>query len=169
MATKIKQTGESIIKMFFTETKNKETKEISLKRLEISELHQHLPILNEVTRVDLSFNFLNDKSLKTILKLFPNVEELNLSHNYIGNLGLGFILNEFMKIENLNLSYNLIGDKGLMDLKKVPKYLDLQSNYINGTALAKLFTHPNLVRLNLSRNQISNKFLKNTRYSINCN
>ncbi|XP_017020782.1 nephrocan-like [Drosophila kikkawai] len=114
---------------------------LNLSAIRIRSIPRRLPLFgHNLTTLDLSHNFLNDKSLEDIFDLdtyyheegnFPNLSFLNMSNNEVKHIPLKFPLFG-PNLITLDLSHNLLEDVSLESLAEAQS---LQSLYLEGNLL----------------------------------
>ncbi|CUM45801.1 unnamed protein product [Debaryomyces fabryi] len=116
----------------------------------------HNCICGNLKTLDLSYNNINDENLAKLY--FPDlIQDLNLSNNNLHTISNNFNINNLANLRNLNLSNNnLIRISISINISFNLEVLVLSGNNLNNcNFLCKPFFQ-NLLKLNISRNLISN-------------
>jgi hypothetical protein len=122
--------------------------------------------LNSLEILEIPDNRFNDDGMVFIGKL-NNLRKLNIVGNKVTGNGVKYLLS-LSSLEDLDAGCTYLGNDGVktLSLIKSLKYLDVRACGFDDGALASLESMPNLIRINISNNKISepglNKFIHAT-------
>lgn len=159
--------------------------DMSNAKIELEKLEEIVKSSLKVRSLDLSETFLNNLGLKTISSL-DSLEVLSIPDNRFNDDGMLFLgrLNRLRKLnivgnkvtgngvknllslsslEDLDAGCTYLGNDGVKSLSLIKslKYLDVRACGFDDEALSSLESMPNLLRINISNNKISERGLRN--------
>ena len=141
---------------------------LNLSRTNISSQHisifsKNISFLPNLRSINLSYNFLNSKSIRLLKPVLPQLEELSLSSNFISNYGIYHLISQFHKmtrLKKLYLAHCFLKSKDILSLSSSIgsltnlEYFSIQGNKCNTFSFCYLLesipSH-NLIYLNLGK------------------
>lgn len=119
----------SITSKIFKNIASLELSNLRILHLDDNDIHEFpKKVLPNLEDLSVNFNGIQDKSLKSLVLMFPNLQKLALSHNHITDQG-AIILSQLKCLRELNLFSNLIGSVGFVSL--VQNITSLRELYLN--------------------------------------
>lgn len=127
---------------------------VDLSENELQELPKSLNYILDVSRINLSYNLLEEVNNRDALNI-TQVKQLNLSNNFLADI-TSALFAELPRMTSLNLSHNYLTELPKMHYTPKLKKLDLSHNLLSivPTSLTRL---ENLQSLNLSYNHLGYK------------